>query len=138
VSYTYSNAGIAKAQVAQNRTLGIQWENILKYNYKVKKHDFTLTAVSSWYDYEYTNTTMNQSNIISNNFKWYKFTGDANTTSTSSYTMTKTFGLLGRLNYSYMGKYLFSASLRHDGSSVLYVDNRWDEFSCCFSWLENL
>jgi TonB-linked SusC/RagA family outer membrane protein len=42
--------------------------------------------------------------------------------------MSKTFGLLGRINYSYQGKYLFSASLRHDGSSVLYPTNRWDNF----------
>lgn len=129
VSYTYSNAGIAKAQVTQNRFQGYQWENILTYNFKLANvHDFTFTGVSSYYYNQNTNTTMNQSNITSNNFKWYKFTGDQNTTSTSSYTMSKTFGLLGRINYSYLGKYLFSASLRRDGSSVLYVTNRWDNF----------
>ena len=129
VSYTYSNAGIAKAQVTQNRFQGYQWENILTYNFKVAKHhDFTVTGVSSWYYNQNTNTSMNQSNILSNNFKWYKFTGDVNTTSTSSYTMSKTFGLLGRINYSYLGRYLFSASLRRDGSSVLYTTNQWDNF----------
>ena len=120
VSYTYTNANIAKARVTQNHFQGYQWENILTYNFKLKKvHDFTFTGVSSYYHNQNTNTEMNQSNITSNNFKWYKFSGDANTTATSSYTMSKTFGLLGRLNYSYLGKYLFSASLRHDGSSVL-------------------
>ena len=128
VSYTYSNAGIAKARVTQNRFQGYQWENILTYNRKMGDHDFTLTGVSSWYHNQNTNTEMNQSNITSNNFKWYKFTGDQNTTATSSYTMSKTFGLLGRINYSYLGKYLFSASLRSDGSSVLYPTNRWDNF----------
>jgi TonB-linked SusC/RagA family outer membrane protein len=129
VSYTYSNAGIAKARVTQNRFQGYQWENILTYNLKLAKvHDFTFTGVSSWYYNQNTNTEMNQTNIASNNFKWYKFTGDANTTSTSSYVMSKTFGLIGRINYSYMGKYLFSASLRRDGSSVLYPTNRWDNF----------
>jgi TonB-linked SusC/RagA family outer membrane protein len=129
VSYTYSNAGIAKARVTQNRFQGYQWENILTYNFKLKNiHDFTVTGVSSYYHNQNTNTEMNQSNITSNNFKWYKFSGDANTTATSSYTMSKTFGLLGRFNYSYLGKYLLSASLRHDGSSVLYKTNRWDNF----------
>jgi TonB-linked SusC/RagA family outer membrane protein len=42
--------------------------------------------------------------------------------------MSKTFGLMGRINYSYLGKYLFSASLRRDGASVLYSTNRWDNF----------
>ena len=128
VSYTYSNAGIAKARVTQNRFQGYQWENILTYNRKFGNHDLTFTGVTSWYYNQNTNTEMNQTNIASNNFKWYKFTGDANTTSLSSYTMSKTFGLLGRINYSYLSKYLFSASLRRDGSSVLFPTNRWDHF----------
>jgi TonB-linked SusC/RagA family outer membrane protein len=128
VSYTYSNAGIAKARVTQNRYQGYQWENILTYNLKLDRHNFTFTGVTAWYHNQNTNTEMNQSNITSNNFKWYKFTGDANTTALSSYTMSKTFGLIGRVNYSYSGKYLFSASLRRDGSSVLYPTNRWDNF----------
>lgn len=129
VSYTYSNAGIAKAQINQNRSVGYQWENILTYNLKVADdHDFTFTGVSSWYHNQNTNTVMNQSNILSNNFKWYKFTGDVNTTSASSYNMSKTFGFIGRINYSYLGRYLLSASVRRDGSSVLYVTNQWDNF----------
>ncbi|MGC4101330.1 SusC/RagA family TonB-linked outer membrane protein [Ferruginibacter sp.] len=128
VSYTYANANVAKAQVNQNRAWGYQWENILNYNYKLKEHEFGFTGVSSWFYTQNNNTTMNQSNIVSNNFKWYKFTGDANTLSSSSYTMAKTFGFLARLNYSYKGKYLLSGSVRRDGSSVLYEKNRWDNF----------
>jgi TonB-linked SusC/RagA family outer membrane protein len=129
VNYTYANAGIAKAQVDQLRTIGYQWENILTYNFKLANdHAFTVTGVTSWYDNKYTETKMFQSNILSNNFKWYKFTGDINTTATSTYTMTKTLGFIGRLNYSYLGRYLFSASVRRDGSSMLYKDNQWDNF----------
>lgn len=129
VNYTYGNAGIAKAEVDQNRTLSYQWENILTYNFKVANdHDFKVTGITSWYDARNTNTIMNQSNILSNNFKWYKFTGDINTTAISSYTMSKTLGFIGRLNYAYLGRYLFQASVRRDGYSVLYKDNRWDNF----------
>jgi len=129
VAYTYNNANVAKAQVNQNRYQGYQWENILTYNRKFANvHDVTFTGVSTWYYNQNTNTEMDQTNITSNNFKWYRFTGDANTTALSSYTMSKTFGLIGRINYSYLGKYLASASIRHDGSSVLYPTNRWDNF----------
>ncbi|RZK27788.1 MAG: SusC/RagA family protein, partial [Hymenobacter sp.] len=128
VSYTYANANIAKAAVTQNRYEGYYWENILTYGRKIKEHDFTFTGVSTYYYRQNTNTQMLQSNILSNNFKWYKFTGDVNTTATSGYTMSKTFGLVARINYSYRGKYLFSASIRRDGSSVLYETNRWDNF----------
>jgi TonB-linked SusC/RagA family outer membrane protein len=96
---------------------------------------------------------MDQTNISSNNFKWHNMKGDANTTAISSYVMSKTFGFIGRINYSYLGKYLFSASIRRDGASALYKDNRWDNFPAASaawrisdesfmestqSWLDNL
>jgi len=129
VAYTYSNAGIAKASIVQNRYEGLQWENILTYNFKVRQdHELTFTGVTSYYYNQNTNTQMNESNITSNNFQWYKFTGDVNSTAITSYTMSKTFGLIGRLNYSYQSKYLFSATVRHDGASELYYTNRWANF----------
>lgn len=154
VKYTYNNAGIIKAQIQQNRSYGYQWENILTYNFKVAHdHEFTLTGVTSWNYNQNMNTNMNQSNILTNNFKWYNFTGDANTTASSSYTMSKTYGLVGRMNYSYLGKYLLSASIRRDGASMLYHTNQWDNFPAVSgawrisdepfmagtkSWLDNL
>lgn len=129
VAYTYNNAGIAKAEIDQDRSVGYQWENILTYNFKVAHdHAFTVTGVTSWYNNRNTKTKMFQSNIVSNNFKWYKFTGDQNTTSSTEFDAIKTLGFIGRLNYSYLGKYLFSASVRRDGASVLYKDNQWDNF----------
>jgi TonB-linked outer membrane protein, SusC/RagA family len=154
VNYTYNNANIIKAAITQNQSYGYQWENILTYNFKVAKdHDFTLTGVTTWNDSQNMNTSMNQSNILTNNFMWYNFTNDANTTAATSYSMLKTYGFVGRLNYSYQGKYLFSASMRRDGSSVLYKTNRWDNFPAVSggwrisdesfmaetkSWLDNL
>jgi TonB-linked SusC/RagA family outer membrane protein len=129
VNYTYNNGQISKAQITQNRSYGYNWENILTYNFKVAKdHDFTLTGVTSWSDAQSLNTAMYQSNILTNNFKWYNFTNDVNTTASSSYSMSKTYGLVGRVNYSYLGKYLLSASVRRDGSSALYYTNQWDNF----------
>ncbi len=129
VSYTYVNANIARARINQNRYQQYQWENVLTYNYLLgNDHDFTFTGVTSYFHNQNTNTEMNQTNIANNKFKWYRFSGDVNTTSISSYTMSKTFGLMGRINYAYKGKYLFSASVRRDGSSVLYKTNQWDNF----------
>lgn len=36
--------------------------------------------------------------------------------------------LVSRLNYDYAGKYLFEGTWRHDGSSRLTKNNRWDDF----------
>ncbi len=129
VAYTYTNANIAKASIKQNRDELLQWENILTYNFKVlKDNEFALTAATTYYYDQAPTSQMNQSNITQNNFEWYKFTGDVNTTALSGYTMQKTMAYIGRINYSYKGKYLLSAAVRHDGSSVLYPTNQWDTF----------
>ena len=129
VTETYTNNGNAIAIVRQNRNYGYQWENILTYQFSLYDvHDFTLTGVSSWYDMQELKTTMTQRNIASNNFKWYDMQGGVNTEATTEYQMWKTMGYVVRLNYSYMGRYIFSAAARYDGSSVLYETNRWDAF----------
>lgn len=38
------------------------------------------------------------------------------------------FSLFARANYSYQDKYLFSGSIRHEGSSKFAADNRWANF----------
>ena len=48
---------------------------------------------------------------------------------------SRIFSVLGRLNYSYKGKYLFTASLRRDGSSNFPKQNRIGYFpSAALSW----
>lgn len=129
VNYTYANSEVAKAKITQNRTYGYQWDNVLTYNFKLfDDHDFTFTGVSAWKYDQQQRTEMDQTNISSNNFKWHNMKGDANTTVISSYTMSKTLGFIGRINYSYLGRYLFSASIRRDGASALHRDSRWDNF----------
>ncbi|UCC71024.1 MAG: SusC/RagA family TonB-linked outer membrane protein [Gemmatimonadota bacterium] len=43
--------------------------------------------------------------------------------------------LFARVNYTYLDKYLFTASMRRDGSSKFGEDNRWGTFpSAAFAW----
>ena len=42
--------------------------------------------------------------------------------------MSKGVGLVGRINYSLLGRYLLSASIRRDGSSRLAKDYKWSNF----------
>jgi len=76
---------------------------------------------------------------------------DLNNTFTTSETI-RLMSYLSRLNYSYKNKYLFSASIRTDGSSYFSQGNRWGWFPAIsagwkvseesfvkqFSWLSNL
>ncbi|NPD81900.1 TonB-dependent receptor [Prevotella sp. PINT] len=118
------------ATITNKRNLNYKWENILTYNFNIRdKHDITLTGVVSWEDNQYDYSYMKQTNIESNKFLWHNMdAGSQFSTNSSEYTMSKALGFVGRVNYSYMGKYLFSASVRHDGSSRLMDGNRWDTF----------
>ncbi|TAD98066.1 MAG: TonB-dependent receptor [Bacteroidetes bacterium] len=54
----------------------------------------------------------------------------------SSYKNDQTLSsFLGRLNYSFKGKYLFTATFRRDGSSKFGANNKWASFpSVSFAW----
>lgn len=54
----------------------------------------------------------------------------------SSYKNDRTLvSFLGRINYSFLDRYLLTASLRRDGSSVFGVNNKWGNFpSASVAW----
>ena len=133
-SVQYYNAGAApagiRAQTTDNRTYNYKWENILSYNFQIANdHDFTVTAVTSWNHNQSDRINLYQTGIADNKYLWHNIQdGDAATSGSTTYSMSKGVGLVGRISYSYLGKYLASFSIRHDGSSRLAEDNRWDTF----------
>ncbi len=144
------------AKVVQNQGYGYKWENILTYDFTVADdHEFTVTAVSSYNEDQYDNSWMKQTNIEDNSYLWYNMSSDATdyASNETTYNMSKSLGFVGRVNYSYLGRYLLSVSMRADGSSKLAKDNRWDYFPAASigwrisdenfmagseSWLDNL
>lgn len=141
-SYLYYNAsGITSqgpnansyAQVTQTNQANYKWENIVTYNFTINKdHNFTLTGVTSWNHNRQSQLIGKGTNISSNSYLWHNLSeGEANLANTSARTnfvMSKGLGFVGRINYSFAGKYLASVSVRHDGSSRLADGNRWDTF----------
>lgn len=117
------------AEVTDKRNYNYKWENVITYNFQINNdHDFTLTGVTTWNHNRYDETYAKQDHITSNKYLWHNMKGGDTTTAWTSYNMSKGMGLIGRLNYSYLGRYLFSASVRQDGSSRLAKGNRWDTF----------
>ena len=65
--YTSQTADGIKAQVKDNRSYNYKWENILTYNFQIKKvHDITLTAVTSWNHNRSDVTTLYQKGVSDN------------------------------------------------------------------------
>ncbi len=122
--------GAIKAQVDNNRDYSYKWENILTYNFTVANdHDFTITAVTTWNHNQSDESCLYQTGITDNKFLWHNIQeNNTNTRGYTNYSMSKGMGYVGRINYSYKGKYLFAASVRYDGSSRLADGNRWDTF----------
>ena len=135
----------------------LTWQNTANYNLELNKiHDFTFLlghelrqSVNEGLGY---NGTAGKEHYYNQAF--YDVTKiSADQTPSSSYTKQAMLSFFGRVNYSLMDKYLFSASLRADGSSVLAEGKKWGYFPAVSagwriteekfmegsrSWLDNL
>ncbi|MDO4758697.1 MAG: TonB-dependent receptor [Rikenellaceae bacterium] len=133
-SFQYVRAGgnwetDTSATVNKNESYSYKWENIVTYNFTIADdHDFTVTGVTSYNHNQSDNASMTGTGIKNNKTLWYDLANAVTMQNSTSYSMSKGMAYIGRLNYSYKGRYLFSASVRHDGSSRLADDYRWDTF----------
>ena len=116
----------------------VEWNNIITYNFTVADdHNFGITALTAWNKSmkdELAGTDNDQ--LVSSNLWWALGSGDATRRGlVSSYGQTQNFSYAGRISYNYKGKYLFTASLRRDGASVLAKGHKWASFpSVAVAW----
>src|SRR5882724_5583510 len=122
------------------------WTNTLKYANKIGKHDISVLGGS---EYIYNtgravNTTRgnyyitDSSNLTVSPNLWTLNFGQASTQTNNSAVIGDNgiltpyqlaiFSLFGRLDYNYDGKYLLSATIRRDGSSVFVPAQRYGNF----------
>lgn len=111
-------------------------ETILKYNQKFGKHGIDAMA---GYSYQYFYDAGNResaSGFLSDEFKWYSIQAATSIEIPTSYAQcNKLISMYGRANYNYDDRYLFTATLRRDGSSRFGSDNKWGLFpSAALSW----
>jgi len=111
-------------------------ETILKYNQKFGKHGIYAMA---GYSYQYFYDEGNRQSaygFLSDVFKWYSIQAATTIETPSSYAeCNKLISMYGRVNYNYDDRYLFTATLRRDGSSRFGEDHKWGLFpSAAFSW----
>lgn len=105
------------------------WENILTYNTKLGKHSIGLLAVLSYEDFERRLSRITgifPEDVPNNSVQ--VLAGAETTESSGTLTRRSLAGKLVRLQYNFDGKYLFSGSLRRDGSSRFSEENRYETF----------
>lgn len=110
------------------------WENMLTYKKIFGDHDLTAMAAytSEYYKFHSlggngTTIQTETNDILSKTETGFGVSGTENENSRISY--------LGRLMYTYKGKYMLTANFRRDGSSKFGPGNKWGNFpSASVAW----
>jgi TonB-dependent starch-binding outer membrane protein SusC len=113
------------------------WDNTATITKQIGKHDFTLLAGITAEKLNFTFFSANRNDVPADPNLWYIGVGDANSSQNNGGgDAWARNSYLSRLNYSYNEKYLFTATVRLDGSSRLPEVNRWQTFpSFGVGWL---
>ena len=104
-------------------------ENTLNYNKSLKKHDFSLLAGFTSQTTKIRNQQTTGIDFPSDDIRTLNSAAQIDASKTSG--VNNQIGLLsylGRLNYAYDNKYLFSVSFRTDGSSYFGTGKKWGSF----------
>jgi TonB-linked SusC/RagA family outer membrane protein len=110
-------------------------ENILTYAKDFGKHHFDLTALYASSRKKYHDNTAAASKFINDELLWHNLGGGGTQTAKSYTDLYTTVSQMGRLNYSYDSRYLFTFTVRRDGSSVFGEDNKYGTFpSVALGW----
>lgn len=109
-----------------------------KYNWSNQKHDFTVLGGTSYEQNKFEALSALRKNFATDDLKDLSAGSSAagdhlNSGGIHEYNLASYFG---RINYSYLGRYLLEANIRTDGSSRFYKDSRWGVFpSFSAGWL---
>ncbi|MES1214749.1 MAG: TonB-dependent receptor [Bacteroidota bacterium] len=123
--------------LAENKYEYYQNSNILTYN-KIfnKKHHLTLTGVAEQQLIQAKGTYINAQGFFSDETGINDLGGAGQINERSNSSSKQTLNsFLGRANYVFDEKYMFTASYRADGSSVFGANNKWGYFpSAAVAW----
>ena len=129
-----------RANVNNNRTDEKLMDISLNYNKRLNVHNFSATVVYEWQRQDYKGNFAQAKGFV-NDITTYNAlqNGDLSKVTAgdiTSYRNNRTLiSFIGRVNYSYLGRYLITANVRRDGSSVLGANNKWGNFgSAAVAW----
>lgn len=146
--------GTSFAKNATEKYTMFTLENLLFYDKTFNdEHTLGVTILQSIQEDKKETNTMSVENLPADDLKYYD-TGAALTINGigSDYVKWNMASFMGRINYSYKGKYLATISARYDGSSRLADGHKWvlfpsaalawrisdEEFMKKIDWLDNL
>jgi TonB-dependent starch-binding outer membrane protein SusC len=126
------------ANSASNRTafdVSYTLENILTYDKTFGEHKLNFTGLYSIQDFKSKTNQFDYTNIAFDQLAYYNPTYGANLAGKGTDPKWSIISYMGRLNYGFSNRYLFTATLRSDGSSRLAPGNKYHVFpSAAAAW----
>ncbi|MBQ2248391.1 MAG: SusC/RagA family TonB-linked outer membrane protein [Tidjanibacter sp.] len=134
--------GSGKAGRSTDSSRNELYEATLDYAWSSGSHSVTAVAGVSYQHFLYDGMNASNKGFPTPGMKYYQIgNGDAEKTylNVGSYRNSNTLAAaFGRVNYSFDGKYLVSASIRREGSSRFGANNKWGWFpALSFGWRIN-
>lgn len=120
--------GTPYASLAKAQQSGFTQENLLTYNRSFGEHNLGLTFLQSTAEQKIETSQTAAANLPYETSLWHNLGLGTVTSYSSDFQKYRLLSYMGRVNYSYKGKYLFQASMRWDGSSRLAPGNKWSSF----------
>lgn len=137
----YNDSAEKRATLARSTGTGVRWLNTLNYNVNIGK----IHSLNFLLGHELISNKSESSQMAGygypDNFDYDTAIGMINTATRSFSALnsigvpTRTVSYFGRANYSLLDRYLFTATMRADGSSKFAPNNRWGYFpAAAFAW----
>jgi TonB-dependent starch-binding outer membrane protein SusC len=135
-----NNKNLSSGEITNNQNFNFTWDNQFNINYTLKEdHVFSFLGLQSIFSNTSESSFLSsRENPVDTGF--YNLGSGYITTQTvaSNYSKNTLNSFAARLNYTYKGRYLLTASTRYDGSSVLSAGNKWTSFpSVALGWKVN-
>lgn len=106
------------AQVGNSETNNWVIENILGYTKDIEKHHFDITALYSAQKVDFFRSTGQSKTFINDALSFYRMGAGVSQSVFSEGNQYTLLSQMGRLNYSYDSRYLFTLTARRDGYSA--------------------
>lgn len=134
---TLQNLGVKSvSSVTSDNDYRYTWENTLNYHQTLGKHSLQGLLGTSTIKYVYERAYGGGANQASALTSFHDLGANAESKDIQSKMVeNQMLSFFGRVNYKYDDRYLFQASLRSDGSSVLAKGHKWGYFpSASVAW----
>jgi TonB-linked SusC/RagA family outer membrane protein len=137
-SFTSSLGGPGAISTMGNGSgMNIYWQNTNNLTYQKTFGDHSLTATAVWEasNAETTGMAIAGRDLSNEKLGYWSVNSAATRSESNEYSAESIVSGIGRLMYSYKGRYLLTGTFRADGSSKFQGDNKWGYFpSGALAW----